>query len=109
MYTTSQEEISSYVFPMKRRYRMWKLYDELIGKIPPDILVDRITIGLGWTVVSAGSYCGTAMTVKEHEAECGIGIPDARQGFTLKSLASLSKSLEFYRSVRRRCGDQCLL
>lgn len=32
---------------------MWKLYDELIGRIPPDILADGITIGLDWTVVTA--------------------------------------------------------
>lgn len=72
---------------------MWELYDELIEGIPGGVTVDRITVGLHWTVVTAGNYCGTAMTVKEQEAA-----PDARadgRGQPLKYLASLAKSWNF--------------
>lgn len=72
---------------------MWKLYDELIDRIPPDIIVDNITVGMGWTAVTAGIYCGTAMTVREQD--CYDDLLDCRRGQPLKYLASLSKSWNF--------------
>lgn len=74
---------------------MWELYNELIEKIPGDIIADSITIGLSWTVVTAGQYCGTAMTVVEQDHECYIDILETRRGQPLKYLASLSKSWNF--------------
>jgi len=74
---------------------MWKLYEELIKNIPTDIIADNITVGLSWTVVSAGKYCGAAMTVEEHGQECFIDILDSRRGQPLNYLASLSKSWNF--------------
>lgn len=72
---------------------MWELYDELIEGIPDDIITDHITAGLHWTVVTAGKYCGTAMTVREREP---VGeIPGCKRGQPLKSLASLAKSWDF--------------
>ena len=72
---------------------MWKLYDELIEGIPEDITVDSVTVGLAWTIVTAGKYCGAAMTVMEQDfknkmVETGKGQP-------LKYIASLSKSWDF--------------
>jgi len=74
---------------------MWKLYDELIANIPDDITVDNITVGLGWTVVTAGKYCGTAMTVVEQGHECSMDILDGRRGQPLKYMASFAKSWNF--------------
>lgn len=74
---------------------MWKLYDELIENIPLDITADNITLGLHWTAVTAGRYCGAAMTVTEHEHGCCTDIPYGRRGQPLKYLASLSKSWNF--------------
>ncbi len=72
---------------------MWKLYDDLIEQIPSDIFVDNITVGLSWTTVIAGNYCGTAMTVKEQD--CYMDLMDCRRGQPLKYLASLAKSWNF--------------
>jgi uncharacterized protein len=72
---------------------MWELYDELIEGIPSGIMVDGITVGLSWTVVSAGNYCGTAMTVREQDEL--IDISETRRGQPLRYLASLSKSWNF--------------
>ena len=72
---------------------MWELYDELIEKIPGDITAENITIGLHWTVVAAGKYCGTAMTVKEKDTDKEI--LEGRRGQPLKYLASLAKSWNF--------------
>lgn len=74
---------------------MWKLYDELISSIPSDITVDNITVGLSWTVVTAGNYCGAAMTIVEQDHECSIDILDGRRGQPLKYIASLAKSWNF--------------
>jgi uncharacterized protein (DUF4213/DUF364 family) len=72
---------------------MWELYDELIEKIPGDITAENITIGLHWTIVAAGKYCGTAMTVQEHNPVRDI--LESRWGQPLKYLASLAKSWNF--------------
>lgn len=72
---------------------MWKLYDELIERIPCDIFADQITIGLHWTTVRAGNYCGAAMTVAER-SERG-SLLNERRGQPLRHLASLSKSWDF--------------
>ena len=72
---------------------MWTLYDDLIERIPGDIIVDSITVGLSWTVVTAGNYCGTAMTVREQD--CYADLLDCRRGQPLKYLARLSKSWNF--------------
>lgn len=72
---------------------MWELYDELIENIPDEITVDDITVGLSWTAVTAGKYCGAAMTVNEQN--CGTDFLDTRRGQPLKYLASLSKSWNF--------------
>jgi Uncharacterized conserved protein len=72
---------------------MWELYNELIEQIPSDIITESITIGLSWTVVAAGQYCGTAMTV--NEGGCGRDYLEGRRGQPLKYLASLAKSWDF--------------
>lgn len=77
---------------------MWELYDELIERIPPDIETDGVLIGLDWTVVSAGKYCGTAMTVMEHERECCADILGSGKGLSLKYLASFIKSWDFVKA-----------
>lgn len=72
---------------------MWKLYDDLIERIPYDILADQITIGLHWTTVSAGNFYGAAMTVstQSYPGSC----LDSRRGQPLRYLASLAKSWNF--------------
>ena len=42
----------------------WSMYDELISGIPEDIIVDECIQGTVWTWLSAGPYCGVALTVK---------------------------------------------
>ena len=79
---------------MKERYSMWKLYEQLIEQIPDDIAVDNITVGLNWTAVTAGDYCGTAMTVQEQQ-DYDMELLESRRGQPLKYLASLSKSWNF--------------
>lgn len=74
---------------------MWKLYDDLIEKMPDDIIVDNITVGLSWTAVTAGGYCGTAMTVREQQGCYIEDLLECRRGQPLKYLASLSKSWDF--------------
>lgn len=73
---------------------MWKLYDQLIERIPTDIIVDDITVGLSWTAVTADRYFGTAMTVRE-QTDCYMDPLDCRRGQPLKYLATLSKSWNF--------------
>lgn len=77
---------------------MWKLYDELIERIPPDIETERILLGLDWTVVTAGRYCGTAMTVTEQENRCCSDILDTGKGLPLKYLATFIKSWDFVKA-----------
>jgi uncharacterized protein (DUF4213/DUF364 family) len=77
---------------------MWKLYDELIERIPPDIDTEGILIGLDWTVVTAGKYCGTAMTVMEQESRCCSDILETGKGLPLKYLASFIKSWDFVKA-----------
>ena len=72
---------------------MWELYDKLIENIPADITADDITVGLSWTIVSAGRYCGTAMTVTGHD--CCTDVLETRRGQPLRYLASLAKSWDF--------------
>ncbi|HML37948.1 MAG TPA: DUF364 domain-containing protein [Bacillota bacterium] len=72
---------------------MWELYDELVEGIPDGITADCITVGLHWTVVTAGKYCGTAMTVTEQGAFPEL--TGSRRGQPLKHLASLAKSWNF--------------
>lgn len=72
---------------------MWELYDELINQIPTDLMVDDITVGLGWTAVTAGKYCGAAMTVNEGGGYIDLG--ETKRGQPLRYLASLSKSWNF--------------
>jgi uncharacterized protein (DUF4213/DUF364 family) len=72
---------------------MWKLYDDLIERIPEDLIVDSITVGLTWTAVTAGNYCGTAMTVREQEGY--MDLMESRRGQPLRYLASLAKSWDF--------------
>lgn len=72
---------------------MWELYDELIEGIPDGITADSITIGLHWTVVTAGKYCGTAMTVTEQGSFAEL--TGDRRGQPLKYLAALAKSWNF--------------
>lgn len=72
---------------------MWELYDELIEGIPDGITADCITVGLHWTVVTAGKYCGTAMTVTEQGSVAEL--TGDRRGQPLKYLAFLAKSWNF--------------
>jgi uncharacterized protein len=30
---------------------MWKIYDELIAAVPPDLIVDECMFGLHWTLI----------------------------------------------------------
>lgn len=72
---------------------MWELYDGLIEGIPEEITVDSVTVGLAWTVVAAGKYCGAAMTVMEQEFNSKM--IETGKGQPLKYLASLAKSWDF--------------
>ncbi len=72
---------------------MWELYDDLIEGIPGGLITDNIAVGLYWTVVTAGQYCGTAMTVREQETAGEIR--EDLRGRPLKYLASLAKSWNF--------------
>lgn len=40
----------------------WEIYDSLINEIPGDLIIEECIIGLHWTFVRAGRYCGIAAT-----------------------------------------------
>lgn len=71
----------------------WKLYDELIGGIPDDVLVKDYCLGLCWSYVEAESGAGVSYTCRGGATKS----TDARnfRGLPLKKMAELSKSWRF--------------
>ncbi|MDO4545916.1 MAG: DUF364 domain-containing protein [Bacillota bacterium] len=72
---------------------MWDFYDKLINEVPDVGTVDFIHAGETWTMVSAGSYCGIAITVNEQNQP--IGDYSYLLGKPLKDVAALCKSWDF--------------
>lgn len=71
---------------------MWKIYDELIAAIPPDLTVRDCLLGLSWTLVRSRAT-GIAMTYLE-------GHPDVKlageiNGMPLRQLAKYVKSWNY--------------
>ncbi len=72
---------------------MWKMYDELIAGIPEDVIVDDCIHGTVWTWLSAGPYCGVALTVKvESMPRMSAASPVGR---SLREVAEGAKSWNF--------------
>lgn len=72
---------------------MWRMYDELIAGIPDDIIVDDCIHGTVWTWLSAGPYCGVALTVKmESMPRMAEASPVGR---SLREVAEGAKSWNF--------------
>ena len=72
---------------------MWEIYDRLIEGIPEDLRVTACVSGSNWTMVRSGERCGTAMTVRGHNAVDRLPI-DVNNA-TLKETAALAKSWNF--------------
>ncbi len=72
---------------------MWKLYDELIEKIPEQLTVERFVIGKYRTAVYAAGYVGLASTV--HNYDGNMVQAEKHVGKNLRQMASLIKSWDF--------------
>ena len=72
---------------------IWSMYDELISGMPEDIIVDECIHGTVWTWLSAGPYCGVALTVKlETMPRMSVSSPVGR---SLRSVAEGVRSWNF--------------
>jgi uncharacterized protein (DUF4213/DUF364 family) len=76
---------------------MWRLYDELIGGIPPEARVDEAFQGPYWTLVRSGAGVGLAMTLSEATRpailpQSPVSTPE---GMPLAELAGAVKSWNF--------------
>lgn len=74
---------------------MWDFYDRTINELPDDLeaYIDFIHVGETWTVVSAGKYCGIAVTVNEQDAP--VRDFSYLYGRPLKETAALCRSWDF--------------
>ncbi|NLD20056.1 MAG: DUF364 domain-containing protein [Clostridiales bacterium] len=72
---------------------MWNLYDKIINAIPNNFFIDFVNVGETWTVVSAGAYCGVAVTVNEQNQP--LTNFDYLCGRSLQETATLCKSWDF--------------
>lgn len=68
---------------------VWKIYDELIDRIPEDLSVIDCLVGLHWTLVRSERGLGAAMTIKGGKSEVMLG---DIVGMPLKRLAAYVKS-----------------
>lgn len=72
---------------------MWKLYDSLINEVEDDVIVEELIVGLAWTAARSKST-GLAMTSPRPLAPSPLS--GKCQGKTVKELAKLIKSWEFF-------------
>jgi uncharacterized protein len=70
----------------------WALYDELIGGIPTDLVVEDCLVGLHWVLVRSEGV-GMAMTPGEGPVRHGLGAN--LRGRPVRELAEASKSWNF--------------
>lgn len=68
---------------------MWKIFDELIEAIPPDLKIDRCLVGLHWVLVKSA---GIGMAVTPHEYETRTGLAGKITGMRVRELAAYIKS-----------------
>lgn len=69
---------------------MWRIYDDLIDLVAPDLVVDECLVGLHWTLVRAGGATGIAMTVREGAER--LDLAGRMRGMPLRRLAERVKS-----------------
>ncbi len=71
---------------------MWKIYDELLAAIPPELKVEDCVIGLSWTLVRSKTT-GLAMT--SLEGPRSLDLAGEIRGMPLYRLAEFVKSWNF--------------
>ncbi len=75
---------------------MWKLYDELIGAVPEDAVVDECLAGLSWFLVRS---VGTGVSMRPGETDSPVRNAGTIAGMKLKELAGWIKSWNFYEAA----------
>ena len=72
---------------------MWQLYDSLIEKVEDDVLVEELIVGLAWTAARSKT---TGLAMSSGRPLAPSPLSGNCQGKTVKELAKLIKSWEFF-------------